>query len=389
MRILQFLIFLFMTFSASVALAESFQGTPSQDENFRSDVFIKLTAQRYIDLEHQYAGFLESYTKGKISEEELASKFTIFSNAHGLESRIDEWVKAYPKSYPAMLARGVLRISLAWSRRSGKFAEEVTEEQRQEFSAGLKLAAADLLASTKLYAKPVESYRQLIKVSMGLGLDADRGLLNEALKLDPQAFYPRVEYQYSLTPKWGGSIPKMEAFLKECQSSPLSAKNRAQIEVRHYTLLGEQDKFDKNYRKASDDYLKAYRHGNGEDPEPLYWSGQSAFDGSFYELALQRLDELIEAHPKYEYGYTKRGYLYESHFKNDKKAFNDYLSAAELGDSWAQNRIGWWYLTGKYVAQDYILAELYLRRAAAKNNKNAITNLAYLDKLRKSTDSAR
>ena len=387
MRILKCIIFLFMVISAGTSTAGSIKGRPSQDEELRSDVFVKLSAKKYSDLERQYAGFLDSYAKGTASEEELASKFEIFSKAHGLESRLDEWVKAYPKSYPATLARGVYRVSDAWERRSGKFAHETTDEQHRGFAEGLKLAATDLQASIKLNPRPIESYRHLIMTSMGLGLDAGRGLLDEALKIDPQAYYPRIQYQYALTPKWGGSAILMEEFLKECQNSPTSAKNKKRLETLHYELLGEDGKYEKNYRQASDYYLKAYQHG--DDPELLYWSGQSAFDGSFHDLALLRFDALIKAHPKYEYGYTKRGYLYEVHFKNDKKAFDDYLTAAEIGNGWAQNRVGWWYMTGRYVAQDYLRAEVYLRRAAAKNNKNAIANLLSLEKLRKSSDSVK
>ena len=106
-------------------------------------------------------------------------------------------------------------------------------------------------------------------------------------------------------------------------------------------------------------------------------------DGGFKDLALSRFNELIKAHPKYERGYTQRGFLYETNYKNDEKAFEDYLVAADLGSSWAQNRIGWWYMAGKYVALDYDKAELWLNRAAAQKNQTAIENLRNLEKLRR------
>jgi len=106
-------------------------------------------------------------------------------------------------------------------------------------------------------------------------------------------------------------------------------------------------------------------------------------DGGLKDLALSRFNELIEAHPKYERGYTQRGFLYETNYKNNEKAFEDYLVAADLGSSWAQNRIGWWYMTGKYVALDYDKAEIWLNRAAAKKNQTAIENLRNLEKLRR------
>ncbi len=360
---------------------------PGEATKANDDVYVKLQSRNYAELEQQFSRHLDSYAAGRISENELASKFAIFSRSYSLESRFDEWVSAYPKSYAARLARAMYGVSDAWRKRGSEFASQTTDRQLRGFVEQLKKAATDLQVSIELYSRPVESYRHLIRISMGLGLGAGRSFLDAALKLDGEAYYPRFDYLNSITPKWGGSVRQMESFIEESRRSPMSDKDKVRLEVEHHSFLAQQAFWDKQYISASEHYLKAYQLLN--DAKWLYWSGKSALDGGFKELAFSRFNELIEAHPKYEWGYNQRGLLYEEHLKNDEKAFKDYLVAAGLGNSWAQNRVGWWYMTGKYVAQDYDKAKLYFNRAAAQKNKTAIENLYNLDKLRQLADRAK
>src|SRR5712664_2557890 len=171
------------------ALADS-NDEPSEDTNTNEDSYFKLTSRDYAGLERQLSPYLDSYAAGKISEVELASRFAIFYRSYGLESRFDEWVSAYPKSYTARLARGMYLISDAWRKRGSNFSRETTDEQFRGFTEQMRKAASDLEASIGLYARPVESYRYLIQISMGLGRTG-RGFLDEALKRDGEAFNPR------------------------------------------------------------------------------------------------------------------------------------------------------------------------------------------------------
>ena len=363
-----------------VAIAQSSED-PGEVASPNDDAYVGLASRKYPELERQFAGYLDLYAAGKIPEDEVASRFAVFYRSYGLEARFDEWVGAFPKSYSARLARGMYRVSDAWRMRGSNFAGQTTDNQFREFIESMKNAASDLYVSIGMYSRPVESYRYLIQVSLGLGLRTGRGFLDEALKLDPQAYYPRRAYLQSVTPKWGGSAQLMEVFLEECARSPMSEKNKVRIEVELHSYLAQQASWDKECTSATEHYRKAYQLEN--DAKWLYWSARSALDGGFTELAFSQFDELVRAHPKYEWGYTRRGLLYERNFKNDEKAFEDYLKAAELGNSWAQNRVGWWYMIGKYVPVDYDKAELFLNRAAAQNNKTAIANLRNLGKLRK------
>jgi Sel1 repeat/Domain of unknown function (DUF4034) len=376
-----FIILSICTVSASLAGQD-------QDANFQNSIYLKLAAGDYAYLEEKYAILLKSHLDGKISEEDLSLKFKIFSNSPGLESNFDHWVQSYPKSYSARLARALFRISAAWEVRGIKFSNETTDEQINRFKGELREAAYDLDASLKLYSRPIGSYTALMKVSLGLGSETHyrRQLLIDALEIDPQAFLPRKAYQYSLTPKWGGNVQSLEDFLKECKKSSMTAKDKERIQAYHHLYLGENALFAKQYKQASDQYFMAYQLDF--DPNSILNSGQSALDGSLYDLAFQRFNTLVKMHPKNPYGYNKRGWIYEIHFKNDEKSFDDYLTAADLGDSYAQNRVGWWYMTGRFVSKDYTKAEVYLKRAAEQKNETAIVNLKNLEALRNASSGS-
>jgi len=362
-------------------LAQS-EDDSAEDLSPREQAYINLSSRNYQELERALKVHLDAYAARKIPEAELASKFSVFYRSYGLESRFDEWVSAFPRSYSARLARGIYLISDAWRRRGNRYADQTTDNQFQELIDTMKRAASDLQASLGMYERPVESYRYLIMVSMALGLPSTRGLLDAALKLDPEAYFPRSDYLEAITPKWGGSTSQMDAFLEECKRSPMSDADKTRLEARYHLSLGGHEYMAKRYLAASGHYEKAYQLG--KNPNDLYWSAKSMVDGGYKGQALTTFTELVNAHPQYQRGYTGRGYLYEKEFKNDEKAFKDYLAAAELGNSWAQNRVGWWYMTGKYVAQDYAKARDYLNRAASQNNKTAIANLKNLDKIQKS-----
>src|SRR5258708_35630487 len=149
------------------ALADS-NDEPSEDTNTNEDSYFRLTSKDYAGLERHLSPYLDSYAAGKISEVELASRFAVFYRSYGPESRFDEWVSAYPKSYAARLARGMYLISDAWRKRGSKFSHETTDEQIRSFVEQDKRAASDLQISIGLSPMPPQTYRLLIHLSLSL-----------------------------------------------------------------------------------------------------------------------------------------------------------------------------------------------------------------------------
>ncbi len=330
-------------------------------------------------LEHAFDGHLADYASGKITDEELSRKFSIFSKGAN-EAQYRAWIDRYPRSYAARLARGISRIGEAWNRRGTGYRSETSDEQYKEFAAELREAQSDLRASLNLSEKPVLSYSELIKIEMGFGHGADRKLLDAALALDPKAVAPRDAYFFALTPKWGGSLEAMTSFMDECEQAPIEAKYKKGLSLRYLANVADIAHTARDFKAASEIYLRAYHLAHSSDL--LRWSAIEAKSAGDLDLAFARYDELAKTFPKVVYGFTQRGYLYETYLKNDAMAFKDYVAASELGDAWAQNRVGWWYMTGRYVSKDYAKAEAYFTKASAQKAQDAVANLHTLWKLR-------
>ncbi len=354
-------------------------GGITEDTKFDQNTYYKLTEENYSALEIKYNNYLALYAKDKITADELQVKFSCFSKMPRIDSRFDKWVKSFPQSYAALLARGIQRVSAAWESRGDNYAKDTTDSQFKAFKELLKEAKADLDNSLKLNAKPIVSYSYLIKVAKGLNNKQEHSLLNSALEIDSTAYFPRYEYLVSITPKWGGDEKQMDKFISECKKSNMSREFKRRIESNYFCLLAESASYGKEYRAASDYYYKAYDLSN--NPDDLDWAVRAAMNGNHFDFYLLLVDKLIKFHPEYSDGYNLRGWLYESHFKDYNKMTKDYLTASDLGDSYVQNRIGWFYMTGTYVPTDLKKAKLHLTRAAKQNNKTAIENLAILENM--------
>lgn len=352
----------------------------SEEAVFGEKTYTMLSSKEYGALEQRFRPYLDSYDNKKISAEELAVKFEVFSMMSGIEPQFDEWVKAYPKSYTARLARGIYFVTDAWKKRGELMGNRTTDAQMRGFRESLKKSQSDLMLSIPLYARPVDSYRYLIRISKGLSLGTERNLLDAALKLDPKAYEARSEYFDAITPRWGGDEKLMASFLEECNKSPMSDKNKKRFEGIYYFAMAQQARLEMDYKAGSDYFYKYYL--TNKDPNVLQWSGQVALDGKFQDLALVRFTQLAKDHPAYPYGFELRGLLYEYHFKDINKAIHDYLSASDLGASWSQNHMGWYYMKGINVPVDYVKAKHYLDLAAKQGNATAVENLAILEKLK-------
>lgn len=354
---------------------------PSEQDVFGQKSYDMLSSREYAALEQRFRPYLDSYAGDKISAEELAWRFAVFSMMTEVEPRLDEWIRAFPQSYSARLASGIYHVTDAWKKRGELMGNRTSDEQMRGFHESLKRSRADLLASIPLYARPVDSYRYLVRISKGLGLGEERDMLDAALKLDPKAYDIRTEYYDAITPRWGGSEKLMARFLEECKNSQMSARDKKRIEGVHYYDLAQQARLEKDYKAGSDYFYKYYL--TDKKPNVLLWSVEVAIDGKLQDLAIARLNELDKEYPTYPFGFEMRAQLYEYHYKNIKKAIQDYLSASDLGASWSQNHMGWYYMKGINVPVDYVKARHYLDLAARQGNETAVANLAALEKLQK------
>ena len=76
---------------------------------------------------------------------------------------------------------------------------------------------------------------------------------------------------------------------------------------------------------------------------------------------------------------SRRGWAVEKQGRLSD-ALPDYEAAANGGQSWAQNKLGWLYLRGEGVSIDKARARKLFGLAAAQGNQTAISNLQNMSK---------
>lgn len=104
-----------------------------------------------------------------------------------------------------------------------------------------------------------------------------------------------------------------------------------------------------------------------------------AYEEGDYKLAFEyflKADEITDS-----YSQGNLGWLYqtgEGGFQNYAKAFDWYLKSAKQGDAFSQNKIGIFYFNGYGVNKSYKDAKIWYEKAAEQGNINAQTSLGYL-----------
>lgn len=339
-----------------------------------------LTHGDYAALEKQFGDALAAYRRGEIKEnvlDQIFDKLTRNSDDSS-ETFYDRWVAKYPNSYAAVTARGAFLRDKAWRIRGSAWAKETSSEQISGFKKTLLRSRQDLLRSITLFDKPVVSYTRLIYVAVGLGTGEEREMRDRAIRLDPLTYRTRVTYLMYVVPKWGGSIDLMDEALAESNRSGMPADMKRRMQgIYDYELGGNAEN---NVRVT--EALSLYWKASEELPPDFYSAAKSgavlALKVRKFDWATKFLDKVITARPKEAWAYWQRGGINEIQYKLLAKAYEDYSTAAELGDSSAEQRLGWWYYNGIYVKRDLEMAEKYWKRAAAKGEEHSIHNLQHL-----------
>jgi WD40 repeat protein len=110
-------------------------------------------------------------------------------------------------------------LSIGWAARGGGMASTVTQEGWEIFHARLQAARVLLVEAWKLHPEYPEAAAQMIKVTLNLGGvagESPRFWFDEAVKAEFDYNPAYSQYITSLTPRWGGSVPAMLNFGKEC-----------------------------------------------------------------------------------------------------------------------------------------------------------------------------
>lgn len=332
---------------------------------------------RYTELDRQMSGLQQAYGRGAISDEQLSGAFRAFYYSDSaMETKLDQWVAEFPRSYAALLSRGIYYMAMGWSRRGSKYARDTTDEQFAGMGAYQSMALRDLSKSVELDPKPILSYREGIEIGKAQGMKKhNRVLLEQALRKDPQTVVVRRAYLKSLRPKWNGSPEEMAAFVDECRKANVPAATLKEFSALAIADSGWVKIGKKDFAGAEKDYAQALSL-NPDDRDALTQMGHVLIRQQKYEQALGPLSKLISLEPRDTYALSARGSIYHRMKKSDQAA-KDYAQAADLGDAYSENELGKFYWFGIAVRQDKERALKLFRQAAEQGNKDAQNNLAW------------
>jgi TPR repeat protein len=204
-----------------------------------------------------------------------------------------------------------------------------------------------------------------------------------AIAVDPNATAAWTTYLFYSSPKWGGSYARIDDVVSRAYSSPLAAIDRKRVAAQALAVKAGDAQLHERYDEAIVQFREAYIAA----PEPRYlWrmnrAAKIARDAGQYERAVALYGETLAAAPGNAIALDNRGFVRETKLADFAGALKDYVAAADGGDGWAQNRVGWWYMTGTGGTKDFDAAERYLTKAAAQGQKSAAKNLERLAALK-------
>jgi len=180
----------------------------------------QLSAGHVDATEDMFSRLQTKFEKGLASEYELLDAYKAFYQREDrYRAQLNMWIKSYPKSASAYLARGVYYRKLGEFRRGTSYIAQVPRENLSYMTQMFSLAKIDLEAALGLNPKSYLAMLHLLNIAQFEGDDraADKYLAAGNAVL-PSNFLVRARYLIHLTPRWGGSYRRMDSFIEECQS---------------------------------------------------------------------------------------------------------------------------------------------------------------------------
>jgi TPR repeat protein len=354
------------------------------EKALRARYGVMLAGRDYAAIEDAARDLRQRYQSAKLTSDEFNDQMVVIATAADATMAADlaRWAQAAPDSYTAHYVLGVLYLNLARAARGGKWASETSEEQFAGMRKYAESARAELRRSLVLFDKPYPSYRPLIAVAALLGLPAEANeYLAAASKIDADAVGVYLRYFLYNTPRWGGTYARLDALVDAARKGPMSREHVALLESAVLAARArDESDLNRNPVGAMDYYLAAYQKVPAKEHiNYLYWAAAEAKRAARFDQAIDIYSQVLAQAGGEARALDQRGWLYDTEKKDVDRAMKDYLAAAELGDSWALDRVGRCYLAGRGVTKDLRLAKLYLSLAAAKGNEAAKEQLKLIE----------
>jgi tetratricopeptide (TPR) repeat protein len=349
---------------------------PSDQFQARGARFKKLLKEKmYAALEDEMQSRQLRIENGGYSDELLRLDIhAAFDSDPAIEPLLGEWIRTYPKSFVARMARARHFVSSGYDKRGSAFANKTSQEQLTAMRLQFEKAAVDLGEALKLSKTPTLVYAERIFVARAIGGEGVVAyLVEDGNRQFPQSLAIKVAAAFALNPKWGGSLEELDQLAASAQGTRMDSgavrvvKYRVEMEKANYYEIVTKQK-----ARAAEHYRMAGSHC--EFGEPWRNAMRMTYDIEDWSGLVTAANRMLELHPTDSGSLQRRGWAYEK-LDRMKDAIKDYEAAAALGGSWAQNKLGWMLWQGKGMVKDLPRARRLLEQAAEQGDKNARANL--------------
>jgi hypothetical protein len=338
-----------------------------------------LKSGRYASVDQRLASLQSGYEAGATSEEELYKGFRALYN-DGADNRayFDRWVRLFPNSYAARLARGIFwyRVGCCW--RGNHRALLSSDADRWRVAKYVPLARIDLTASLTMTRKPYLSAYYLLNAAL---LDSPpevrRHWLEVGNNLHPDNALLRARYMDGLTPEFGGSLELMRDFRNESAQQLVPDRVLARLDVKLHRETGEQLWRSGSPQQLFDEWRQVLERapaaGEEPDPETLIGYARSAWALHRRADADRALERLAHLEVGEAWILSSMGYIYVGE-ERMPEAWAVLQKAAMLNDPWAQLAVGKTLYFGCAdidLGADQEAGLVWVRRSAAQGDTEA------------------
>lgn len=345
---------------------------------------VLLRNENFRELDRYYSFVQHEFRDDKISAKVVRDAFRAFyPTDRDLAAKYDAWVKRYPKSYVARLARAIYYKKIAYEERGDKFISETSDTQLARMDETMKKAIGDFGASIEMDPKPFLSYFHMLDISSSYaGAHYTRKMYDEAIRLAPMFVDTRRKYMLSLEDKWGGSLQQMQYFLTECEHEKIPRPQLNALESMVYENEAVEREQAGDHAGAALSYRKSIDLGGAECDTCLALSlSKVLVEENKVTDAIPFLSRYIADHPSDNSTIAWRASLYLK-IRKVPEAVADLTKAATAGLPEVQNQLGVLYMTGvpDLMPIDAQKGLDWLRKAAAQGNTQAQHNLPMAEK---------
>ncbi len=276
------------------SLFQKYQGLPRRGKEAGIAGLDELRDGKLKKLNAFYSKLLVDYSSDASLEQYVYSSFRVFNALDISEAEnLNQWVKQYPNSQPAFLARGIFYLSQAWVARGHGYSNQVSEDSVRSMKTYLGLAENDLKNAASITPRVDIPYYYLFKVLQLLSsrsADAEK-YINIAREINPQGYKTVEALLGNARPEWGGSITEMEALIESIKPSENASSLNGYVSY----YRGESLLRNGRYRDAVVFFNSALTNGDNAN---YYFSRGDAKKGlKDYEGALADYDKAAELNP--------------------------------------------------------------------------------------------